>query len=242
MRPAKFGRLAFSWLFCLATAVNAVPIVDNVKRDVINPPITSPDEDTVWVIGTSQLVTWDTSVFEGQNLSTTQGEIFLGFLNDTSGNEHLDINNPLANGFDIRTGSVHITVPNVDPRDDYIIALLGDTSNISPKFTVTNSSDDFGPITTTMTVTTTTISSSSSSAKPSSTSTKTASTVSTRVIAPPIVSASGSQAGGSTATKTVGTSATPTNSALSNSSRGLTSPTTSLATFVVALVSLLVLP
>ncbi|KLO11489.1 hypothetical protein SCHPADRAFT_793926, partial [Schizopora paradoxa] len=100
------------------------------------PPIISPDKTTVWVIGTQQTVTWNTSVFQGSPPSSFSGQILLGFLNDTSGNEHLNTTNPLAAGFNITTGSATITVPDVAPGNDYIIALLGDSGNISPTFTI----------------------------------------------------------------------------------------------------------
>ena len=58
MELVKFARLAFFWVFCLAVVVGAVPIVDRSKRDAVDPPIISPDKNTVWVIGTQQTVTW----------------------------------------------------------------------------------------------------------------------------------------------------------------------------------------
>ncbi|KAH8114439.1 hypothetical protein DFH11DRAFT_1466099, partial [Phellopilus nigrolimitatus] len=105
------------------------------QRDVVDPPVTAPNASTVWAVGETQTVVWNTSSLPSQ-ITNTNGTVLLGFVNDTTGNEHLMISTPLASGFDIRSGSVNIVVPNVEPRSDYIVALLGDSGNISPKFTI----------------------------------------------------------------------------------------------------------
>ncbi|KAF8588588.1 hypothetical protein K439DRAFT_595864 [Ramaria rubella] len=108
-----------------------------VRRDVIDPPITYPTAGTVWNVNDRHNVTWDTSVIPPGFNST--GMIVLGFLDDADGdNEHLDLNNPLAQGFLLTAGRAEITVPSVTTRDTYIIVLFGDSGNASPKFTITN--------------------------------------------------------------------------------------------------------
>ncbi|KIJ27672.1 hypothetical protein M422DRAFT_99715, partial [Sphaerobolus stellatus SS14] len=63
------------------------------------------------------------------------GIILLGYLdNNGSYDEHLDINDPLARGFPLIAGSVPVIVPNVPPRDTYVVVLIGDSGNISPEF------------------------------------------------------------------------------------------------------------
>ncbi|KAL5524397.1 hypothetical protein ACEPAF_9537 [Sanghuangporus sanghuang] len=125
---------------CFVQLVVAGPLVlvSGGRRDVANPPVISPNASTVWVVGEAEMVLWDTSDLP-QQITNLQGTVVLGFLNDSSGNEHLMIDSPLASGFDIRSGQIDIVVPDVEPRTDYIIALMGDSGNISDKFTIANS-------------------------------------------------------------------------------------------------------
>ncbi|KAH9480196.1 hypothetical protein JR316_0006794 [Psilocybe cubensis] len=124
----------FATLFAfLALSVNASPLS---RRDVIAPRITSPNAQTVWPIGTVQTVTWDTSNFPPDSQITNPiGQVILGF--NSSDSLNLDFKNPLAQGFKLRDGHVQITVPNVTPRNDYLIVLFGDSGNTSPSFAIT---------------------------------------------------------------------------------------------------------
>ncbi|EJC97856.1 uncharacterized protein FOMMEDRAFT_97946 [Fomitiporia mediterranea MF3/22] len=127
---------------CFVQLAQAVPLVIGLaRRDVADPPVLAPNASTVWTVGDTQTVVWcvNTSGLPEQ-ITNRQGTVLLGFLNDTSGDEHLMIDSPLASGFDITSGSVDVVVPDVEPRTDYIIALLGDSGNISPKFTIKSSS------------------------------------------------------------------------------------------------------
>ncbi|KAJ2991574.1 hypothetical protein NUW54_g8154 [Trametes sanguinea] len=62
----------------------------------------------------------------------------LTYINDPSGDEHLDFDHPLAANVPITAGSALVTVPDVTPRDDYVVDLYGNSGNISPKFTISN--------------------------------------------------------------------------------------------------------
>ncbi|KAI0820057.1 hypothetical protein BC628DRAFT_1331265 [Trametes gibbosa] len=118
----------FTALVAAAAAVSAAP------GDVISPPITAPKAGDVWTIGSTQLITWDTSSIV--NPTSETGLILLGvFEND---DEHLDTKHPLASGFSIRSGAVNVTVPAVAAGNDYIVVLFGDSGNMSPTFTITN--------------------------------------------------------------------------------------------------------
>ncbi|KAF8636228.1 hypothetical protein AX17_003714 [Amanita inopinata Kibby_2008] len=64
------------------------------------------------------------------------GRVVLGYIQGEDSNEHLDYSRPLAEGFDISQGQVDIVVPQVDPRNDYIIVLFGDSGNRSSRFTI----------------------------------------------------------------------------------------------------------
>ncbi|KAJ2912628.1 hypothetical protein MD484_g7794, partial [Candolleomyces efflorescens] len=105
-------------------------------RDVVVPRITSPTASSVWPIGSTQFVTWDTSDFPPDDQITNPlGRVLLGF--DSGDSLNLDIDNPLAEGFSIRDGRVSIVVPDVPPRDDYLIVLMGNSGNTSPSFAIT---------------------------------------------------------------------------------------------------------
>ncbi|KAH6916809.1 hypothetical protein BKA70DRAFT_312961 [Coprinopsis sp. MPI-PUGE-AT-0042] len=106
------------------------------ERDVVAPPIIKPDATSVWPIGTVQEVTWDTSKLPPDNqITNPRGRILLG--RDTGDSLNLDIDHPLAEGFHIRQGRINITVPNVTPRPDYLIVLMGNSGNTSPSFAIT---------------------------------------------------------------------------------------------------------
>ncbi|KAI0785536.1 hypothetical protein C8Q75DRAFT_318312 [Abortiporus biennis] len=105
-------------------------------RDVFSPKITKPDAFTVWVINTTVTVTWDTCNAP-DDITNPQGKILLGHMdNGDDEDENLDIDHPLAEGFDIFQGSVDIVVPDVQQGNDYIIVLMGDSGNKSPPFTI----------------------------------------------------------------------------------------------------------
>ncbi|KAF9465754.1 hypothetical protein BDZ94DRAFT_1159402 [Collybia nuda] len=106
-------------------------------RDVFNPHITNPDANTEWPVGSKQTVTWETAdIPPDSQLTRPDGKILLGHLGPVGG-MNLDFDHPLAQGFKLRDGKVQITVPDVAPRDDYIIILMGDSGNASPSFAIT---------------------------------------------------------------------------------------------------------
>ncbi|EKM52112.1 uncharacterized protein PHACADRAFT_262590 [Phanerochaete carnosa HHB-10118-sp] len=105
-----------------------------MSRDVWSPKIISPTAKSVWVAGTTTTVTWDTRN-QPADITNTEGKIFLGHVEDGT-DEHLDVDHPLAQGFDLREGKVQVEVPNVTPGNDYIVVLMGDSGNKSPTFTI----------------------------------------------------------------------------------------------------------
>ncbi|KAK7453223.1 hypothetical protein VKT23_011902 [Stygiomarasmius scandens] len=114
-------------LISLSMTVNSMPIGLQM-RDVFVPPITSPTVNNTWPVGSIQTVTWDTSDAPEQ-ITNPIGRILLRH-NDLS-----DTNHPIAEGFDILTGAVNVTVPDVEPGD-YQIVLFGDSGNFSPTFSI----------------------------------------------------------------------------------------------------------
>ncbi|KAF8158540.1 hypothetical protein B0H34DRAFT_709277 [Crassisporium funariophilum] len=125
----------------LSFGVHASPLN---RRDVIAPKIIKPDASSVWPVGSVQTVTWDTSNFPPDSQITNPiGQVILGF--DENDSLNLDFEHPLAKGFKLRDGSVQLTVPDVPPRDDYLIVLFGDSGNTSPSFAITRISTPGSP-------------------------------------------------------------------------------------------------
>ncbi|KAI0917120.1 hypothetical protein AcW1_007601 [Taiwanofungus camphoratus] len=139
---------SFTALFCLAVSdVNSIYVPMGLNqstifygggilddREVYIPVITDPHASTVWTIGSRAEVTWDVSSIPS-GLTDFTGKIVLGYL-DKGTDEHLDLDNPLAEGFNITEGHVEVEVPNVSPSNEYIVVLFGDSGNRSPTFTI----------------------------------------------------------------------------------------------------------
>ncbi|KAF4577389.1 hypothetical protein EYR40_009252 [Pleurotus pulmonarius] len=120
-------------LFFVSSLVGAIPVE---QRDVFNPPITSPDANTVWRVGDKVNVTWDTTdIPPDSQITNPIGRVVLGF--ETSESLNLMVDSPLAQGFLLKNGQVSITVPNVPPRNNYIVVVFGDSGNTSPQFRIT---------------------------------------------------------------------------------------------------------
>jgi len=121
-----------------ALPVAVAPDVSRRSEDIVySPPIKSPSQGTVWKVGSKQVVTWDaTSIPQGAQ--GNKGTIMLGY-DDNTGSENLDVEHPLADGFLLKAGKQSITVPKVPKKSTYIIAVLGDSGNISQKFTISPS-------------------------------------------------------------------------------------------------------
>ncbi|KAJ3544403.1 hypothetical protein NM688_g5749 [Phlebia brevispora] len=108
-----------------------VSLVAGAALDVWAPPITSPTAASVWPIGSTQNVTWDTSNKPAQ-VTNPNGLLVLskdGLLDDGR-------SNPLAANFPLTQGWVLVTVPEVTPGNDYAVVLIGDSGNDSPQFSI----------------------------------------------------------------------------------------------------------
>ncbi|KAF7430493.1 hypothetical protein PC9H_006201 [Pleurotus ostreatus] len=106
------------------------------RRIVWNPEITQPNRRTLWNRNTTATISWNASAIP-KGAYEQKGKVVLGWLNpNLGGGEHLNIEHPLAHGFNLRDGRVQITVPQVAPRDDYIVVLFGDSGNASPNFSI----------------------------------------------------------------------------------------------------------
>ncbi|TFK52471.1 hypothetical protein OE88DRAFT_1734456 [Heliocybe sulcata] len=108
---------------------------NSTVREVYDPRITNPQASTVWVAQHYAEATWDTSDMP-QHVTNPKGKLVLGYVEDGDDNEHLDMNHPLADGFDISIGHIKFKVPRVESRNDYMVVLFGDSGNRSPTFTI----------------------------------------------------------------------------------------------------------
>ncbi|KAF7346561.1 hypothetical protein MSAN_01884200 [Mycena sanguinolenta] len=139
--PAVMSSLAVANALCLPCQVGLptlgqVPLsLKTSRRGGYAPPITSPGASTTWTRQNMVTVTWSTSDIP-KSITNPTGRLLLGYLNPGSSNEHLDLDHPLAEGFDIRDGNRTIRVPNVPPRDNYIVVLIGSSGNRSPEFKI----------------------------------------------------------------------------------------------------------
>ncbi|EMD39451.1 hypothetical protein CERSUDRAFT_91962 [Gelatoporia subvermispora B] len=121
-------------------------------REVYDPRITSPTTHTVWAVGNTVEVTWDTTGLPGGGQAGT-GKVVLGHVSGNDANEHLDLEHPLATNVDLSRGHVPVQVPNVPPGNNYIVAdasrnsnaasacalvskVFGDSGNRSPTFSI----------------------------------------------------------------------------------------------------------
>ena len=122
--------LSLLFLSSLLTLVNAKPIALNLEaRDVWTPPITDPNNGTVWIVGEKRIVTWDTSNPPKPISNQFGGRIQLrkgGFITPAI----------LADNFDLLLGQIEVTVPWVEDGDDYHLVLFGDSGNWSQFFTI----------------------------------------------------------------------------------------------------------
>ncbi|EKM75345.1 hypothetical protein AGABI1DRAFT_87906 [Agaricus bisporus var. burnettii JB137-S8] len=97
--------------------------------NVYAPPLITPAEGAVWIIGTNQTVTWDTSRPPTQ-ITQRNSRLIL------SKGGRLDVEHPLAKDFDIMDGQHTVTVPILPVGDDYQLILFGDSGNAGPTFSI----------------------------------------------------------------------------------------------------------
>ncbi|KAF5330273.1 hypothetical protein D9758_014455 [Tetrapyrgos nigripes] len=117
-------------IFFLAALLNLVLSAPLAVRDVYAPPVLCPHNGTVWKVGHKHNVTWDISNPPAQ-ITNRLGMIVL------VKNGRLDIDHPLAKGFEITTGRFEIKVPDVKPGV-YKLVLFGDSGNDSEEFRIEN--------------------------------------------------------------------------------------------------------
>ncbi|KAJ7103865.1 hypothetical protein C8R44DRAFT_715949 [Mycena epipterygia] len=109
------------------TAVQATPLTIET-RDVFTPPVTYPHAGTVWYVGQTHNVTWDTSDHP-VNITNKIGRIMLR-------KDGLTTPVILQENFSILLGRIEVKVPWVEDGNDYQLVLFGDSGNFSPLFTI----------------------------------------------------------------------------------------------------------
>ncbi|KDR73665.1 hypothetical protein GALMADRAFT_251447 [Galerina marginata CBS 339.88] len=121
--PFSFASLFAALFFLFAVRATPLTLVAKDKLDVFVPRIIEPDSQTVWKVGQTALIVWDTS--NAPSTISNEASVILHKYG------------VLAEGFDLRDGSVTVTVPDVEPGP-WFITLFGDSSNYSPVFTIEN--------------------------------------------------------------------------------------------------------
>lgn len=122
-------------IFFLFTAILSL-----ASAIVINPHITSPSSGTKWRAGGNFIVKWDTTYQDGGNdvpiPEGYKGTIKLGYLEEGDEyNEHLFWD--LATDFPLNAGAQRVQLPaDLETKTSYIIVLMGNSGNASPKFTI----------------------------------------------------------------------------------------------------------
>ncbi|KAF9474153.1 hypothetical protein BDN70DRAFT_885151 [Pholiota conissans] len=134
----KFATLATLFVAAFAPGMHALSLSNVAERaalDVFSPPVTTPTAGTVWTVGSTQEVTWDTS---NAPVHITNG---LGQIMLAKGGKITPV--ILASKFDILQGSISVVVPWVQNGTNYEIILFGDSGNISQDFTIDGSDSLF---------------------------------------------------------------------------------------------------
>ncbi|KAL5520799.1 hypothetical protein ACEPAF_2802 [Sanghuangporus sanghuang] len=136
MFSSRMTSTLFAVLLALTTLLTfglAAPAA-NIARDIWSPKVLTPNEEVGWVIGTLANVTWDTSnppavISNGSRVQLVKGGIPLASGPGST-------SEPLAEDFDLLAGFVEVTVPDIEPGNDYQVVLFGDSGNIGPLFSI----------------------------------------------------------------------------------------------------------
>ncbi|KAG1752965.1 hypothetical protein EDB19DRAFT_977993 [Suillus lakei] len=116
---------SFFMLLTLLSCAFSAPL-SAVTRDVWVPSIICPTSDSIWTVGGTFSVTWDTSKKPSQVTNPT-GKIYLRQGDKTQ-------SSPIASGFALSDGKVEVTIPGDTTPGDYMIVLFGDSGNWSAEF------------------------------------------------------------------------------------------------------------
>ncbi|KAG1885031.1 hypothetical protein F4604DRAFT_1676456 [Suillus subluteus] len=121
--------ISFTTFILTLLALFSLSLSAPMRRDVFVPPIIYPHASVVWIAGQHHNVTWETDDAP-VNITNGIGRVYLAT------NTIIDLDHPLAVGFNILDGRVAIQVPSVPTGQNYSIVLFGDSGNYSPQFTI----------------------------------------------------------------------------------------------------------
>lgn len=121
--------ISFTTFILTLLALFSLSLSAPMRRDVFVPPIIYPKSGVVWIAGHHHNVTWET---DGAPVNITNGIGRVYLANNTI----IDLDHPLAIGFDILDGRVSVQVPSVPTGQNYSLVLFGDSGNYSPQFTI----------------------------------------------------------------------------------------------------------
>ncbi|KAG2342196.1 hypothetical protein BDR05DRAFT_976609 [Suillus weaverae] len=123
--------ISFTTFILTLLALFSLSLSAPMRRDVFVPPITYPQAGVIWIAGQHHNVTWETDDAP-VHITNGIGRVYLAT------NTIIDLDHPLAVGFNILDGRVAIQVPSVPRGRNYSIVLFGDSGNYSPEFTITS--------------------------------------------------------------------------------------------------------
>ncbi|KAI0328885.1 hypothetical protein GY45DRAFT_1325745 [Cubamyces sp. BRFM 1775] len=136
MMLSSLARLGITTLAAFSLVVTGVFAV-NAPR-AVSPTIISPSSQDAWSLGSVQTVTWLT---DGFNVTGVNGTVLMGYI-ETNGTVFLWKDQPLAENFPLADAAVNVRCPlNLPSARRYVVALLGDDSNISAVFSVRDDND-----------------------------------------------------------------------------------------------------
>ncbi|KAH9039886.1 hypothetical protein EDB85DRAFT_2141002 [Lactarius pseudohatsudake] len=102
-----FTALLSALVLAVSTTATPVHVTERSELVVDSPIITSPTRGEIWPILSQQVVNSDDKLYW-----------------------------ELASGFLLTVGSQNVTVPNVPPKNKYVIALIGGSGDLSPEFSI----------------------------------------------------------------------------------------------------------
>ncbi|GAA5879396.1 hypothetical protein JCM16303_003188 [Sporobolomyces ruberrimus] len=103
------------------------------------PPLTRPSGGEVLQAGSEQVASWNRALPTGFNLTQVgkHADLLLGYTVPDVLSYHLDVT--LVKSISLYEGDAEVTYrlpEDLVTRDSYFLALIGSSSNISPKFTI----------------------------------------------------------------------------------------------------------
>ncbi|KAI0768773.1 hypothetical protein BD413DRAFT_93846 [Trametes elegans] len=128
--PDMFSTKFIATLATLATlAASAVASGVEMRGDI--GIITRPAADAVWKVGTQETVAWKLAFDPAPDAA--DGKLFLNYVGEGPSGDHHTGNKPIAENINLKSGSLDVSVPNIQPGEQYTLTLFtGDQAVTKP--------------------------------------------------------------------------------------------------------------